>query len=156
MNRAIRSPVGHGLGEVDQSHQQDSGRDKNDVGEVGCVARSDQTDGSRNTLLERRFMVLKVEVDSSQDALSLSNNIYGVHLLELLGHVSLPEIDCGEECLQDLVDRGNAIDQRDVDGLDLRPEGKTAVGDDQHVGVTDAGDQREDRGVENAGFEHGF
>jgi hypothetical protein len=56
--------------------------------------------------------------------------------------------------LQDLQDSRNVVYQRNVDGLDLGPERKAAVGDHQRVCVAYAADQRVDLRVQYSSFDH--
>jgi len=50
---------------------------------------------------------------------------------------------------------GHIVHQREIHRFDLRPEGKTAVGDHQRVGVADAAEEMIDLRVQDAGFQHG-
>ena len=77
-----------------------------------------------------------------------------VVLPELVGGENAAEDEVGAERVEDLEDRGDVVHQREVDGLELRPEREAAVGDDERVGVPHARQQAEHGGIEDAGFEH--
>ena len=74
---------------------------------------------------------------------------------EFLGHPCFADDEVGAERGEDVEDAGQSVHEGDVNGLDHRPEGEAAVGDDEGVGVADAAQQRVDLRVEDAGFEHG-
>jgi hypothetical protein len=51
------------------------------------------------------------------------------------------------QSLHDIKNPRDVIDERNVYGFDLRPKGKSAVGDDQSVGVPYAAQKRIDGGI---------
>ena len=79
----------------------------------------------------------------------------GVGVDEFLCLPDAADFEDGSEEIEDVEDGGDAFAEGDVDGFDFRPVGEGPVGDDQGVGVADAGDEVEDVWVEDAGLEHG-
>ncbi len=76
--------------------------------------------------------------------------------LEFLRHPCVADAVIGADGVEHVEHARHTIDERDVDGFNLRPEGKSAVGDDEGVGVADAGEQGKNVRVQDAGFEHGI
>jgi hypothetical protein len=78
----------------------------------------------------------------------------GVFTLELPGHQRRADDAALAQGGQDLAHGGDVVDQADIDGFKLRPKRETTVGDHQPIGMTKAAEQRRQRRVENAVFEH--
>ena len=83
------------------------GGDEDDVGVVDRVGRADETDGGGDAFLEGLLVILEVQFDSAEDPAAFGNDLGGVEFLELPCHVSLAEIDGGEQGLEDLVTVGS-------------------------------------------------
>lgn len=77
-----------------------------------------------------------------------------VRFQKFLGHPGFADDEVGAQNFQHVQDAGDVVAQGNVHGLDLRPEGEAAIGDDDGVGVADACEQRENVRIENSSFKH--
>lgn len=75
---------------------------------------------------------------------------------EFLGHEGGAALPAGDEGFENLEDGGDSGGQGEVHRFDGGPGGEGPVGDDQGVGVADAGDERQDVGVDDSAGEHGW
>ena len=69
---------------------------------------------------------------------------------EFFGGENTPDFEIRPDGIEHLQNRWDIAYKRDVDGLDLRPEGETAIGDYERISVPDTRQQVQERGIENA------
>jgi hypothetical protein len=130
-----------------------SRRLNNQIRILDRVARANQSDGRRNSVLER---VVRLERHRHSFELSakLLLNFGRVISSEFLGHPCLTDYEVRPNGPQYVEHRGNVIDEGNVDRLDLRPERKAAVGDYEGVRMPNASQQADQVGIQDAGFQH--
>jgi hypothetical protein len=130
-----------------------SRRFQNHVGVGDGVAGADEADGvgdaffEFNVWLERQFGAFQCVDETSARG-------FGVRADEFLGHPGFADHEIGAQGAEHIEHAGDIVAQRNVHGLDLRPEGEAAVGDDDGVGVAHAREQRENVGIEDSSFKH--
>ena len=136
------------------SHSKNLRRFQNHVGVLHGIAAADQADRQRNPFLEIDVRLVG-ERDAGKCLGKGPADFRAVVLQEFFRHPGLADDEVAANRPQHVEHRGDAVDERDVDGLDARPEGKAPVGDDQRVRMPDAAQKRVDLRIEDAGFEHG-
>ncbi len=75
---------------------------------------------------------------------------------EFLGLPDLADFEVIVKKIEEVGDRGDAAAKGEVNRFDFVPIRKCPVSDDDGVGVTDAGEEVENVGVEDSFLEHGF
>jgi len=119
------------------------------------VACSNQPDGFWHPLFELDVRLIG-DRDISEYAGEKRECRRLVNLEELFGHIYASDYATPFHCTENLDHSRDIIDQRYVDGLEFRPEGKTPVGYHQIVCVPEPADEGVDVRVKDAGFYHGF
>jgi hypothetical protein len=132
-----------------------SGGLEDHVGVLGGVAGADEADGGGDAEFEGvvGFPGDGCGVGEEDD---VGVGLGGVVVAELFGHPDVADDEVLLDGAEEVGDGGDVVDEGDVDGFDLGPEGEAAVGEDDGVGVADAGEEGVDVGIEDSGFEHVF
>jgi len=130
-----------------------SGALQNHIGILGGVAGPNQADGSRHAQLEfdMRLMRQRYAVQRFGEGV---DRRFGVGLQKFPGHPRLANVEINPERVQDLQHGRHTIDQGNIHGLDHRPEGEPAIGDDDGVGVAHPAEQRIQAGIKDSSFKH--
>jgi len=117
------------------------------------VSGADEADGIGDAGLE---LVVREpgDLESGHGLFVAGDDIGGVVLEEFPGLHDFADFEDGADEVEDVQHGWDAVGERDIDGFDLRPIGESPVGDDQRVGVADAGEQIEDVWIEDAVLEH--
>lgn len=123
------------------SREKSSRRFENDVAVWRGVARPNQADGVRDTPLEIEVRLARGSYTAQCQVILLAHS-FTVGAVELVRHPGRTDLKIAAQRFDHLQHGRNVVAQRKVDGFDLRPERKAAVGDDECVGVTHARHQR--------------
>jgi hypothetical protein len=117
------------------------------------VRCSDQSDGLGHSLFECQVRFVEYR-HAGQCRGKRCLGCGGVYGEEFFGHNNLGHDEIPVQCLKNVEDARYVVDQRNVDGLELRPIGKSTIGNDQRVRMPDTADKRVDGGIKDACLEH--
>ena len=104
------------------------------------VSCANQADRQRNSLFEHHVR-FKSKCDSLQGLFKLPADFGAVNDMKLIGHECIAYFEVGPNGLEHVEHAGYIVDQGDIDGLNLRPEEKTPVGNDQRIRMPHAAQQ---------------
>ena len=127
---------------------------QNDVSVLRRIPGADEADGVGHALLE---IHMRLEFDRCAFQRRHKTRLHPlvVCFQKFLRHPRLADDATAAHRSDDLQHRRHIVHERDVHHLDLRPERKPAIRDDERVGVTNPRKEFEDAWIENSSLEHG-
>jgi hypothetical protein len=137
-----------------------SDRFEDDVAVGGGVSGADEADGLGDEALELDvgeagdFELGGEALEAVESGIIGEQGFRGIGGEKLLGLPDAAHFEVGVEESEEIGDEGDALGEGEVDRFDFVPVGEGPIGDDEGVGVPDAGEEFEEIRIEDAGLDH--